>query len=135
MSFDQCIYLIKNRRGLKELYRAGDEDIPEDLNTVDEFQWLQREYSVQQFMFELAKAKGIRDKNDFYGSYLRVRAEDLKSLYDIVQPAALAQYASKWYDSKYEYDEQAQERIRRFCKKIIYAVTHEGVAAYCSSDW
>ena len=66
MSFDQCIYLIKNRRGLKELYRAGDEDIPEDLNTVDEFQWLQREYSVQQFMFELAKAKGIRDKNDFY---------------------------------------------------------------------
>lgn len=135
MGLDQSIFLVKLRKDLKDVYH--DADCPEDLRNAEEFQYLRKEYAVQQFMYELGKKKGIKDTGDFYGAFLRVTEEDIKKLYEIADAKTLSQYETKWRNGKksWDYEDWNVERIKNFCRAILGAIVFGEYAAYYESDW
>jgi len=138
MGLDQSVYVIKAREGLKDFYRFGDEDIPEDLKDADDVEelYLRKEYAVQEFMFELSKKKGATNENEFYGSLLRVTAEDVKELHKLAEsPEKLKEYSGRWREPGYDYDEWSQDRVRKFCRMLMQYVAFDDYAAYYESDW
>ena len=138
MGLDQSVYVIQAREGLKDFYLSEDKDIPDDLKDADDIYELslRKEYAVQEFMFEKAKKKGIKNDAEFYGALFRITEEDVKELHKLAEsPEKLKEYSGRWRAPGEDYDEWNQDEVRKFCRILMQYVAFDDYAAYYESDW
>lgn len=135
MGLDQQVYLVKKRRGLKDFYHK-DKKFPNELESMNEQGYFRKEYAVQEFMYELAQKKGLKTKDEFYGTHMRIKAKDLKELYYLAEDTKkLEELADKWSTNAWDYNEFDTEKIRWFCKNVIKEIAFGDYVAYYESDW